>query len=95
MLEPVTPILPPGVADRYLELFVLAPFLSAIALHGLYWLIRSLNFYARNGWDFSQDFGPDMEDESGKKTGPVGKMFAHLIVAVSAAAFADLVLFKG
>jgi hypothetical protein len=32
---------------------------SAIFGWTLYWYVRALLFYSRNGWDFSKDFGPD------------------------------------
>jgi len=32
---------------------------GAYCAHNWYWFIRSIIFYSRNGFDFSEDFGPE------------------------------------
>ncbi|SDN73849.1 hypothetical protein [Ensifer sp. YR511] len=40
--------------------YLFTGFFGAVLAWILYWFVRSLLFYWRNGWDFSVDFGPPM-----------------------------------
>ncbi|WGI73313.1 hypothetical protein QC756_13155 [Sinorhizobium meliloti] len=40
--------------------YLFTGFSGALLIWLLYWYVRSLWFYWRNGWDFSVDFGPPM-----------------------------------
>ena len=44
MVEEITPVLPPGVADRFIELYFLAPMLAFGALYFLRKIVRDLKF---------------------------------------------------
>ena len=40
--------------------YLVTGFSGAVLAWLLFWYLRSLLFYWRNGWDFSADFGPPM-----------------------------------
>lgn len=94
MLDPIEPILPPGVADRFIELYVIGPLFAAGALYALYWFLRSLHFHAKNGWNFSKDFGPLIIDEATQKpVRGVQKLISLTVFMIIFAGFAALIFF--
>ncbi|MGO7669761.1 hypothetical protein ACC817_05445 [Rhizobium ruizarguesonis] len=47
------------VAGDRLVLWLMFCVVGAYCAHNWYWFIRSIIFYSRNGFDFSEDFGPE------------------------------------
>ncbi|KQS90479.1 MULTISPECIES: hypothetical protein [unclassified Rhizobium] len=44
MVKEITPVLPPGVADRFIELYLLAPMLALGTLYFVRRIVRDLRF---------------------------------------------------
>ncbi|MGO6787618.1 hypothetical protein ACCS70_29560 [Rhizobium ruizarguesonis] len=47
-----------GAGDRFVVWLILC-LVGGFCVHSWYWYLRSIIFYVRNGFDFSEDFGPE------------------------------------
>ncbi|MGO7863603.1 hypothetical protein ACC676_18660 [Rhizobium ruizarguesonis] len=47
------------VAGDRIVLWLMFCLVGAYCAHNWYWFIRSIIFYSKNGFDFSEDFGPE------------------------------------
>lgn len=93
MIQEFQPVISPWSADRYVELYLIAPLLFLGLCCCLFWLLKSLYFYASNGFDLRQSFGPDVTvEETGKPLGPVGKLFVYFFAVVFLGGFLFLVV---
>ena len=53
------------VTDEWVELWVMFCAAGGFCAYSWYWCIRSIIFYRKNGYDFSQDFGPKISWSGG------------------------------
>ncbi|RWY68801.1 hypothetical protein EHI48_28595 [Rhizobium sp. WSM1325] len=50
------------MSDGRFQLWIGLCLLGGFCAYSWYWYIRSIIFYFRNGFDFSEDFGPEMSE---------------------------------
>ncbi len=95
MLEEIAPVLPPGVADRFIELYIFVPLLLFGAAWFLYRIVVSLKFYIGHGSFSDDDTAMRWSDEdTGKPVGPVQNIFLDVVSILFLVAFAAIFVFR-